>query len=260
MGSRPVANSSSQVALPDILTGLEEALGSLALGHVQVQARVSGHRLLLRLEGDPLPEPDPLLAALAPTLEQIASAQGHRHVELFGFLTNEGIPEWHREWQWQVQPNPDGPLYRARQGDVEAIHYLLNYLLRPEGIQARVHLNRKLGLLQINLQAAEPPDPAWAKDFVRRTLARLELGFLQRLRLSGQKIGSFLPAWSQEFDLKQAGFWQAPRVRPTSPKPLTDPLPEPEQPAAFTPSLGPSEKGQTHPEDAPPTREDPSPP
>ncbi|MEN9230278.1 MAG: hypothetical protein Q6L68_05180, partial [Thermostichus sp. DG02_5_bins_236] len=134
-------------------------------------------------------------------------------VEIFAFPATEEIPEWHRQWEGQVQLNPDGPLYRAKQGDVEAIHYLLNYLLRREGIQARIHLNRKLGLLQVNLQAVEAPDPDWARDFMRRTLARLELIFLQQLRLSGQKLGSFFPTWSQEFDLKEASFWQAPPVR-----------------------------------------------
>ncbi|MGQ9836577.1 MAG: hypothetical protein ACUVRV_01075 [Cyanobacteriota bacterium] len=73
---------------------------------------------------------------------------------------------------------------------------MLNYLLRYKGIQACVHLNRKLGLLRVNLQAVESPDPDWAKEFMRRTLACLELTFLQRLRLSGQKLGSFLPTWS----------------------------------------------------------------
>jgi hypothetical protein len=98
-------------------------------------------------------------------------------VELFGFPPNEGIPEWHREWRYQPPPNPNSPLYRARQGDEEALQEVLNYLLHPEGIRARVHLHPKLGWLQINLQAAEAPDPAWAKDFVRRVLTRLELTF-----------------------------------------------------------------------------------
>lgn len=204
--------SSPQVNLPDIVARLEAELKGL-----QVQARISGRRLLVRIEGDPLPEPDHLLEQLAPTLTTIAATYGQRWVEIFGFPLGEGIPEWHRQWEGQVQLNPNGPLYRAKQGDVEAIDYLLNYLLRYEGIQARVHLNRKLGLLQVNLQAAESPDPDWAKDFMRRTLARLELTFLQRLRLSGQKLGSFLPTWSQEFDLKQANFWQAPPLRPRIP-------------------------------------------
>ncbi len=246
-------DSSSQVALPDIVACLGEALG----GHIHVQARVSGHRLLLRLEGDPLPAPDPLLESLSPVLEQMALLHKQRHVELFGFPVNEGIPEWHREWCYQPQPNPNSPLYRARQGDVEAIQYLFNYLLRPEEIQARVHLNLKLGLLQINLQATESPDPAWAKDFVRRTLARLELTFLQRLRLSGQKMGSFLPVWSQEFDLKQASFWQAPArsntVRPT--RPNLPPTPEEgldsERLDPSTPNLDPFQSEQMNQEDGP---------
>ncbi|MEN9241175.1 MAG: hypothetical protein Q6K55_02680 [Thermostichus sp. DG02_3_bins_51] len=202
--------SSAQVNVSDMVARLQAGLD----GHLQVQARLSGHRLLVRIEGDPLPEPDRLLEHLAPTLEAIAAVYGQRRVEIFAFPATEAIPEWHRQWEGQVQLNPDGPLYRAKQGDVEAIHYLLNYLLRREGIQARIHLNRKLGLLQVNLQAAEAPDPTWAKDFMRRTLARLELIFLQQLRLSGQKLGSFFPTWSQEFDLKEASFWQAPPVRP----------------------------------------------
>ncbi|MFQ3585064.1 MAG: hypothetical protein SNJ85_09080 [Cyanobacteriota bacterium] len=202
-------HASPQVHLPDIVARLAASLGE----PFQVQARVSGHRLLVRIDGDPLPEPDPLLERLAPTLEAIAAAYGQRWVEIFAFPATEGIPEWHRQWEGQVHLNPEGSLYRAKQGDVEAIRYLLNYLLRQEGIQARVHLNRKLGLLQINLQAVESPDPAWAKDFMRRILTRLELPFLHQLRLSGQKLGSFLPTWSQEFDLKQTSFWQAPPVR-----------------------------------------------
>lgn len=199
-----------QAALPEIVARLQAALGSLGLGHLQVQARLSGQRLLLRLEGI-LPDPERLLQGLLPTLEQLALTHRHRQVELFGFPPNEGIPEWHREWRYQPPPNPNSPLYRAQRGDGEAIQYVLNYLLRPQGLQARVHLHPKLSLLQVNLQAAEVPDPAWAKDFVRRVLTRLEWTFVQRLRLSGQKLGSFLPAWSQEFDLKQPVFWQAPR-------------------------------------------------
>jgi hypothetical protein len=156
-----------QAPLPAILADLQEALGSLGLGHLQVQARLSGHRLLLRLEGDPLPEPDALLGSLSPALEHMALTHRQRQVELFGFLANEGIPEWHREWRYQPQPNPNSPLYRAQRGDEVAIQQVFNYLLRPEGIQARVHFHPKLGLLQVNLQAAEAPDPAWAKDFLR---------------------------------------------------------------------------------------------
>lgn len=153
------------------------------------------------------------------------------------FPPNEGIPEWHREWRYQPPPNPNSPLYRAQRGDGEAIQYVLDYLLRPQGIQARVYLHPKLGLLQVNLQAAEVPDPAWAKDFVRRALTRLEWTFVQRLRLSGQKLGSFLPAWSQEFDLKQPAFWQASPTRLSPfPSPAADAAegePSPPSPAAL---------------------------
>jgi hypothetical protein len=222
-----------QAALPEIVARLQAALGSQGLGHLQVQARLSGHRLLLRLEGDPLP----LLQGLLPTLEEIALSYRQRQVELFGFPPNEGIPEWHREWRYQPPPNPNSPLYRAQRGDGEAIQYVLDYLLRPQGIQARVHLHPKLGLLQVNLQAAEVPDPAWAKDFVRRALTRLEWTFVQRLRLSGQKLGSFLPAWSQEFDLKQPAFWQASPTRLSPfPSPAADAAegePSPPSPAAL---------------------------
>jgi hypothetical protein len=103
-----------------------------------------------------------------------------------------------------------------------AIQQVFNYLLRPEGIQARVHFHPKLGLLQVNLQAAEAPDPDWARDFLRRALTRLEWTFLQRLRLSGQKLGSFFPAWSQEFDLKQPAFWQSPQVPLTGRSPIAE--------------------------------------
>lgn len=226
-----------QAALPEIVARLQAALGSQGLGHLQVQARLSGHRLLLRLEGDPLPDADRLLQALLPTLEEIALSYRQRQVELFGFPPNEGIPEWHREWRYQPPPNPNSPLYRAQRGDGEAIQYVLDYLLRPQGIQARVHLHPKLGLLQVNLQAAEVPDPAWAKDFVRRALTRLEWTFVQRLRLSGQKLGSFLPAWSQEFDLKQPAFWQASPTRLSPfPSPAADAAegePSPPSPAAL---------------------------
>ena len=83
-----------QAPLPAILADLQEALESLGLGHLQVQARLSGHRLLLRLEGDPLPEPNALLESLSPALEQMALTHRQRQVELFGFLANEGIPFW----------------------------------------------------------------------------------------------------------------------------------------------------------------------
>ena len=225
--------ASSQPALLEIVACLQAALSSLELGYLQVQARLSGHRLLLRLEGDPLPNPDWLLQRLLPTLEQLALTHRHCQVELFGFPPNEGIPEWHREWRYQPPPNPNSPLYRAQQGDVEAIQYVLSYLLRPEGIQTRVHLHPKLGLLQVNLQAAEVPDPAWAKDFVRRVLTRLEWTFVQRLRLSGQKLGAFFPAWSQEFDLKQPAFWQAPPARLS---PFPSPAPDTGEPSPPSPA------------------------
>ncbi|MFS8866144.1 hypothetical protein NW857_11055, partial [Synechococcus sp. H55.9] len=120
-----------QAALPEIVARLQAALGSLGLGHLQVQARLSGQRLLLRLEGDPLPDPERLLQGLLPTLEQLALSYRQRLVELFGFPLGEGIPEWHREWRYQPPPNPNSPLYRAQRGDGEAIQYVLNYLLRP---------------------------------------------------------------------------------------------------------------------------------
>jgi hypothetical protein len=205
--------ASPQPPLSERVARLQAALSALGLSSLQVQARLSGHRLLLRLEGEPLPDPDWLLESLLPTLEEMALSYRQRQVELFGFPPNEGIPEWHREWRYQPPPNPNSPLYRARQGDEEALQEVLNYLLHPEGIRARVHLHPKLGWLQINLQAAEAPDPAWAKDFVRRVLTRLELTFVQRLRLSGQKLSSFFPSWSQEFDLKQPAFWHAPPAR-----------------------------------------------
>ncbi|MEN9239105.1 MAG: hypothetical protein Q6K80_12890, partial [Thermostichus sp. DG_1_6_bins_120] len=64
--------SSAQVNVSDMVARLQAGLD----GHLQVQARLSGHRLLVRIEGDPLPEPDRLLEHLAPTLEAIAAVYG----------------------------------------------------------------------------------------------------------------------------------------------------------------------------------------
>jgi hypothetical protein len=123
--------ASPQPPLSERVARLQAALSALGLSSLQVQARLSGHRLLLRLEGEPLPDPDWLLESLLPTLEEMALSYRQRQVELFGFPSNEGIPEWHREWRYQPPPNPNSPLYRARQGDEEALQEVLNYLLPP---------------------------------------------------------------------------------------------------------------------------------
>ncbi|MGQ9836578.1 MAG: hypothetical protein ACUVRV_01080 [Cyanobacteriota bacterium] len=75
-----------RVNLPDIVARLEAGLKGL-----QVQARVSGQRLLVRVEGDPLPDPDRLLEQLAPMLAAIAAVYGQRWVEIFGFGSQNGI-------------------------------------------------------------------------------------------------------------------------------------------------------------------------
>ncbi|MDZ8259226.1 hypothetical protein [Nostoc sp. ChiQUE01b] len=98
-----------------------------------------------------------------------------------------------------TQPNI---LELAKQGDVEAIAFLMNRHLHPKGIVAKVVF--KDACLEVMLESAEVPNQQILVAFIRKGLTALGAASVEIVRVYGQQTDKEFPAWSQEFDLSIA--------------------------------------------------------
>ncbi|MFN6517406.1 MAG: DUF4429 domain-containing protein [Nostoc sp. CreGUA01] len=94
------------------------------------------------------------------------------------------------------QPNI---LELAKQGDPQAIAFLMNRQLQPKGIIAKVAL--KDACLQVMLESAEVPNQQALVVFIRKGITGLGAASIERVKIYGRKIGEEFPDWSLEFEL-----------------------------------------------------------
>ncbi|MEH2182066.1 hypothetical protein [Nostoc sp.] len=95
-----------------------------------------------------------------------------------------------------TQPNI---LELAKQGDAEAIAFLMNRHLHPKGIAAKVTFQD--ACLEVMLESAEVPNQQILVAFIRKGLTALEAASVERVKVYGQQTDKDFPDWSQEFDL-----------------------------------------------------------
>ncbi len=211
-----------------------------------VQARYQESQLQVLLETQQALKASPIVEQLTAVVTELGIPL--THVEVYAKQAEEVIPDWYQSVvipQMDPKPQPEPHLLpedmavetviavadtavevmepdpivpsarmsrvaAAQQGDVDALNHVFNYLLKSVGIRVKVHLNRRAGSLQVILMGREVPDETYHVEFVCKTVARLELRFIQQLRISGQQQGSFLPTWSHELNLSATpSFWSS---------------------------------------------------
>ncbi|HLO52570.1 MAG TPA: hypothetical protein VK211_29495 [Kamptonema sp.] len=111
----------------------------------------------------------------------------------------------------------------AKQGNPEAIAFLLNQQLEPQGITVTTNLTN--GCLEVMLESEQVPDRYEFVDFVRNQLTNLEPDSIERAKVEGKKTGSDAPAWSQGFVLEVSSYSMLtfPAEPAQNPEPITEP-------------------------------------
>lgn len=87
----------------------------------------------------------------------------------------------------------------ARQGDRFAIALLLNQLIKPLGISARVAVKEQC--LHILLEADSVPDETLSLNLVTREIEQLHIHSVQSAKVYGRQTGQKLPTWTHTFAL-----------------------------------------------------------
>jgi hypothetical protein len=109
-------------------------------------------------------------------------------------------------------------LEAARQGDAQAIAYLINQALEPKGVKVRAI--RDAACLHVLLQSEQEPSPQLA-SLVKAGVVGLNAPSIHVLRVYGRQAGQSLPTWTEEWTLSSipATSFSAPPPA-TSPKPV----------------------------------------
>jgi hypothetical protein len=97
-------------------------------------------------------------------------------------------------------PSPN-PLDLAKQGDVQAIAFLINRSLKSKAITAKTAL--KDGCLQVMLEATQVPDKQTLAPFILKGVKGLGAASIYKLKVYGRQSGETNLAWSQEFKLSE---------------------------------------------------------
>ncbi len=95
-----------------------------------------------------------------------------------------------------TQPNI---LKLAKQGDPQAIAFLMNRHLHAKGITAKVAF--KDTSLEVILESAKVLNKQILVAFIRKGLTALGAASVERVKVYGQQTGEDFPAWSKEFNL-----------------------------------------------------------
>lgn len=90
---------------------------------------------------------------------------------------------------------------QARQGQPEAIAYLMNRALQVKGVRALVR--RRGNCLQVMFEAARSLPPQVCVQFVCRGLKQLAPQGVLRVRLHARLLGEEWPEWTQTVDLQE---------------------------------------------------------
>ncbi|QFS48859.1 hypothetical protein GXM_06353 [Nostoc sphaeroides CCNUC1] len=89
-----------------------------------------------------------------------------------------------------TQPNL---LELAKQGDAQAIASVINYLLQPKDITAKVVL--KDGCLQVMLESFQVPEQKSSVTFIRKLIIKLEAISIKSVKIYGKGKGQTSVAW-----------------------------------------------------------------
>ncbi|MBE9003747.1 hypothetical protein IQ259_01555 [Fortiea sp. LEGE XX443] len=96
-------------------------------------------------------------------------------------------------------------LERARQGDIQAINSVINYLFQPKGITVKVFLQK--GCLELTLESIQIPEQSSSVTLVRKLMIKLELKFINSIKIYGRKIGTSSFSWTDyiypPFEIKE---------------------------------------------------------
>ncbi len=87
-------------------------------------------------------------------------------------------------------------LQMAKQGDSSAITALINRSLQARGVTVKAAVEG--ACLKIILEADQIPDKEEFTKFLTRGVTKLNIGFIESLKIFGRQKGEKLPAWSQE--------------------------------------------------------------
>lgn len=95
-----------------------------------------------------------------------------------------------------TQPNL---LELAKQGDASAIASVINYLLKPKGITAKVIL--KDGCLQVMLESFQVPEQESSVTFIRKLIIKLEAKPIKSVKMYGKRTGQTSVSWIDYLNL-----------------------------------------------------------
>ncbi|PHM09647.1 hypothetical protein [Nostoc sp. 'Peltigera malacea cyanobiont' DB3992] len=95
-----------------------------------------------------------------------------------------------------IQPNF---LELAKQGDAQAIASVINYLLQPKDITAKVVL--KDGCLQVMLESFQVPEQESSVTFIRKLIIKLEATPIKSVKIYGKGKGQTSVAWIDDLKL-----------------------------------------------------------
>ncbi|WP_224092415.1 hypothetical protein [Nostoc sp. MS1] len=87
----------------------------------------------------------------------------------------------------------------AKQGNTQAIAFLMNRHLKPKGITAKVILQDTC--LQIMLESAQVPNQQALVAFVHKGINSLGTTAIEKVKVYGQQVGEELPTWTDEFEI-----------------------------------------------------------
>jgi Abnormal spindle-like microcephaly-assoc'd, ASPM-SPD-2-Hydin len=92
----------------------------------------------------------------------------------------------------------------AKQGNINAIEALINQLLRPQGIKAKVGL--KDSCLYVALVSAQVPERQAIVKFIRKQILQWGVKSLRNAKIYAAQWGQNFPAWQQEISLKSVNL------------------------------------------------------
>ncbi|MBD2431031.1 MULTISPECIES: type IV pilin-like G/H family protein [Fischerella] len=87
----------------------------------------------------------------------------------------------------------------AKQGDAQAIAFLINKQLKPKGITAKVAL--KDNCLQVMLESPQLQNEKALVDLIRKGITNLGTKSIERVKVYGRQTGEDFPTWSQDFSI-----------------------------------------------------------
>jgi hypothetical protein len=198
------------------LQAITQWLNHLLKPHqIQVTALLKDTTLHLSCVAIPAAVPDKLtvLTTLSPALDTLAP-RGITGATMYGVAehtTDESLPS--PEWiHWLDLPAASQPelahptLALAKEGNLEAIAFLLTRLLNPDlnavlatgGV--RVKLRQKGDLLHVMVEAPKCPSQGEVGAAIARFLKPLEIDDLTGVRVYGRRAGQKQPLWSYGVD------------------------------------------------------------